>query len=286
MLEAQGRVYHCNRQCICPINIDTTPIPRPSSNQGNPIPRPSKHPDTPLQDPPQIDSPLEDHLAEQKYKLMTHHNKIQLDHQKKATPLHYNSWIHQASTLQPITHIHTPHCNPFPRLTDSSSRAFWRPISNSASPIIRPSVPTPVPLPVSDSPHSHEWLPSSTQKNQTSWYQCQCLIPLHQVIPLSPMSLPVLPEVHWLRSRRWHWHTVHVKQISTLSTASSRALRLRVPINENETLIKNTTQKTANKNTGQHIHTITWFEWIHRRRYRWRHTYEHYNKIMNCTQTL
>ena len=41
IIEAQGRTYHCNRQHIRPIHIDTTPIPRPSAHQGDPISGPS-----------------------------------------------------------------------------------------------------------------------------------------------------------------------------------------------------------------------------------------------------
>ena len=39
--EAQGRTYHCNRQHIRPIHIDTPTILRPSAHQGNPISEPS-----------------------------------------------------------------------------------------------------------------------------------------------------------------------------------------------------------------------------------------------------
>ena len=40
-IEAQGRTYHCNREHICPINIDNPTIPRPSAHQENPMSGPS-----------------------------------------------------------------------------------------------------------------------------------------------------------------------------------------------------------------------------------------------------
>ena len=40
-IEAQGKTYCCNREHICPINIDNPTIPRPSTHQENPISGPS-----------------------------------------------------------------------------------------------------------------------------------------------------------------------------------------------------------------------------------------------------
>ena len=55
LIEAQCRTYCCNRQHIRPIHIDTTPIPRPSTHQGNPISGPSvQH--SPISGPPSTSS--------------------------------------------------------------------------------------------------------------------------------------------------------------------------------------------------------------------------------------
>ena len=64
--------------------------------------------------------------------------------QHPTTPSHCLTTHHPANSCPPSTsHIPTPHCNPFPRTIDCSSIPFSRPRNHSASPIARPSVPTP-----------------------------------------------------------------------------------------------------------------------------------------------
>ena len=67
-LEAQGRVFHCTRQHTCPLDIDTTPFPRPSTHQGSLISGPSTYKDSPITRPssrtqPQIDNPQQQSLV-------------------------------------------------------------------------------------------------------------------------------------------------------------------------------------------------------------------------------
>ena len=137
MLEAQGRIYHHNRQHIHAIHTDTTCFSRPSMHQGYPIPRPSEHQDTPISEPStskdspitrpsskiklQIDDPLQQDPAKQSKQ--SHIPTLQCS----ATSSHNNAINCPTNDCLSPSHIPTPHCKPFSRPIDHSNKPFQDP---------------------------------------------------------------------------------------------------------------------------------------------------------------
>ena len=104
MLEAQGRVYHCNRQQSTPCAPTQHPFQDHSHIKVMPLEDHKSTKISPFQDPPpQVKiAPLQDPLPKHSHKSMALHNKTLQNSQNKTTSVHYSGQPHQATALQPI----------------------------------------------------------------------------------------------------------------------------------------------------------------------------------------